>query len=62
MNYLTHAIRFLDRPVFMAGTAIPDWSVVDRKVRFRPQHLEPYLHSGPNSARNRGGDRTTSAL
>ncbi len=43
MNYFTHALNHLDRPYFMAGTAVPDWlSVVDRKVRFRPQHLEPW--------------------
>lgn len=30
----------------MAGTAVPDWlSVVDRKVRFRPQHLGPWADS-----------------
>lgn len=34
MNYLAHGFRFLDRPRFMAGTAIPDWlSVCDRKIR-----------------------------
>ncbi|MBM4076677.1 MAG: hypothetical protein FJ267_13690, partial [Planctomycetes bacterium] len=44
MNYFTHALNYLDRPYFMAGTAIPDWlSVVDRKVRFRPQHLVPWI-------------------
>ncbi len=43
MNYFTHALNHLDRPYFMAGTAVPDWlSVVDRKVRFRPQHLKPW--------------------
>jgi hypothetical protein len=36
VNYFAHAIRFLDRPWFMAGTAIPDWlNVVDRKCRVR---------------------------
>lgn len=44
MNYLAHAIRFLDRPEFVAGTAVPDWlSVADRKVRLRPKQLEPFL-------------------
>lgn len=43
MNYLAHGIRFLDRPEFVAGTAVPDWlSVADRKVRFRPKQLEPW--------------------
>jgi hypothetical protein len=45
MNYLAHALRFLDRPEFVAGTAVPDWlSVADRKVRLRPKQLEPWRH------------------
>jgi hypothetical protein len=44
MNYFAHAIRFLDRPYFVAGTAVPDWlSVVDRKVRVRTKLIEPFL-------------------
>ena len=44
MNYFTHALNHLDRPYFMAGTAIPDWlSVVNRKVRLRPRQLERWL-------------------
>jgi hypothetical protein len=36
MNYFAHGIRFLDRPWFLAGTALPDWlSVIDRGVRLR---------------------------
>jgi hypothetical protein len=43
MNYFAHAIRFLDRPYFMAGTALPDWlSVVDRRVRLRARHVAPF--------------------
>ena len=46
MNYFTHALNHLDRPYFMAGTALPDWlSVIDRKVRLRPRLLEPWLNS-----------------
>ena len=42
MNYFAHGIRFLDRPWFLAGTALPDWlSVLDRKVRLRPKSLLP---------------------
>jgi hypothetical protein len=38
MNYFAHGIRFLDRPWFLAGTALPDWlSVIDRRVRLRPK-------------------------
>jgi hypothetical protein len=42
MNYFAHGIRFLDRPWFLAGTALPDWlSVVNRRVRLRTRHLAP---------------------
>ena len=44
MNYLAHAVRFFDRPEFVAGTAVPDWlSAVDRQVRMRPRLVEPWL-------------------
>jgi hypothetical protein len=40
MNYFAHGMRFLDRPYFLAGTALPDWlRVVDPKVRFRVERL-----------------------
>jgi hypothetical protein len=43
MNYLAHAVRFLERPWFVAGTAAPDWlSAADRRVRLRPKHVEPW--------------------
>jgi hypothetical protein len=48
VNYLAHAYRFLDRPLFVAGTALPDWmNVVDRKNRARKQYALPVLHD-PN--------------
>jgi len=44
MNYFAHGLRFLDRPYFVAGTAVPDWlSVVDRQVRVRAKMIEPLL-------------------
>lgn len=44
MNYFAHAIRFLDRPYFVAGTAVPDWlSVIDRQVRLRDRQVAPFL-------------------
>jgi hypothetical protein len=44
MNYFAHGIRFLDRPYFLAGTALPDWlSIVDRRVRLRARHVSPFL-------------------
>ena len=42
MNYFAHALHFLDRPYFAAGTGVPDWlTVVDRGVRIRRKHAEP---------------------
>jgi len=44
MNYLAHALPFLDRPYFAAATGVPDWlSVADRRVRLRRKHVEPFL-------------------
>jgi hypothetical protein len=43
MNYFAHGIRFLDRPYFLAGTALPDWlSVADRRVRLRARDVQPH--------------------
>ena len=40
MNYLAHGYRHLDRPYFLAGTALPDWlGVVDRRCRVRTKHV-----------------------
>ena len=36
MNYFAHGRRFLDRPYFLAGTAVPDWlNVINRRSRPR---------------------------
>jgi hypothetical protein len=44
MNYFAHGLNHLDRPYFLAGTAIPDWlSVSDRPVRLRPRLLDPWI-------------------
>lgn len=44
MNYLSHGYRFLDDPLFLAGTAVPDWlSVVNRRVRARKRLVEPVV-------------------
>ncbi len=41
MNYFAHALPFLDRPYFVAGTAVPDWlAVADRGARVRPKSAE----------------------
>jgi hypothetical protein len=42
MNYLAHALAFLDRPYFLAGAGVPDWlAVADRPLRLRSRHAEP---------------------
>ena len=44
MNYLAHGYRFLDNPLKVAGTAVPDWlSVVDRQVRIRSRRVHAHL-------------------
>jgi len=41
MNYLAHGYRFLDRPRFLAGTALPDWlAAADRRSRLRRSAVE----------------------
>jgi len=44
MNYLAHALPFLDRPYVAAGTGVPDWlTVVDRRVRVRSKQAQPLV-------------------
>lgn len=44
MNYFAHGRDHVERPYFLAGTAVPDWlSVVDRRMRVRGRRAEPYL-------------------
>ncbi|MFN8855079.1 MAG: hypothetical protein ACK50P_05915 [Planctomycetaceae bacterium] len=44
MNYYAHGVRWIDRPWYAAGTAVPDWlSVVDRQVRVRTKGTRRYL-------------------
>ena len=44
MNYFAHGLRFVDRPFFLAGTAVPDWlSVVDRGMRMRHRLVTPFV-------------------
>lgn len=44
MNYLAHALRFLDRPYFVVGSCTPDLlSVADRGVRLRSRRVLPFV-------------------
>ena len=50
MNYFAHGYRYTDRPYFLVGTAVPDLlSVVDRRVRMRPQKAAAYLANAQDS-------------
>jgi hypothetical protein len=45
MNYLAHGYRFLESPLRLAGTALPDClSVVDRRVRLRSRRIRGLLN------------------
>lgn len=56
MNYFAHALPFLDRPYFVAGTGVPDWLVVaDRAVRLRTKHAEPFLEDQDSSVASLAG-------
>jgi hypothetical protein len=45
MNYLAHGYRFIDRPLFLAGTAVPDWLCVsDRQTRVRSRRIQAAQH------------------
>jgi hypothetical protein len=51
MNYFAHGMRFIDRPYFLAGTALPDWlSVVDRRVRLRARNASPFADGSQTPA------------
>ena len=51
VNYFAHGLRFIDRPLFLAGTAVPDWlSVVDRRMRMRHRLVAPVADSSGSPA------------
>ncbi|MFN0056004.1 MAG: hypothetical protein ACKV0T_27990 [Planctomycetales bacterium] len=51
MNYFTHGVRFVDRPYFLVGTALPDWlSAIDRPVRLRSRTVAPFADGSLNPA------------
>lgn len=46
MNFLSHAVPYLDRPLVAAATGVPDWlSIVDRKIRARSRLAAPFVQS-----------------
>jgi hypothetical protein len=52
MNFLCHALPYLDNPLVAAATAVPDWlSVVDRKIRARERMAVAGLDSDDDAVR-----------
>jgi hypothetical protein len=46
MNFLSHAVPYLDSPLLAVSTGIPDWlRVVDRKIRARSRAAQEFLDS-----------------
>jgi hypothetical protein len=44
LNYFAHGLRFVDRPYFLVGTAVPDLlSVADRRTRLRSRYVEVFV-------------------
>jgi hypothetical protein len=47
MNFLSHALPYLEDPLLAVSTGIPDWlSVVDRKIRARGRMAQAHVESG----------------
>jgi len=56
MNYFAHALPFLDEPHFTVGSGVPDWlMVVDRRIRVRTKHAEPFLDDSNPRVRSLAG-------
>lgn len=52
MNFLCHAIPYLDDPLVAVCTAVPEWlSVIDRKIRARERMATAVLDSDDDSVR-----------
>ena len=52
MNFLCHAMPYLDQPLLAVCTGVPDWlSVVDRKIRARRKLAEVHLESDDSELR-----------
>jgi len=50
MNFLCHALPYLDQPLLAVATGIPDWlRMIDRRIRARQRLAQQYLASAdPN--------------
>lgn len=53
MNFLCHALPYLDQPVVAVCTGMPDFlSVIDRKIRARAKTTTPFLESKDPTTRD----------
>lgn len=53
MNFLSHSLPYLDRPVVAVATGVPDWlSVVNRKIRARSRSAIPFLEVQDSNLRD----------
>lgn len=53
MNFLCHAIPYMDNPLLAVSTGIPDWlSVVDRKIRARRKLAQVHIDSDDQELRS----------
>ena len=52
MNFLCHAMPYLDDPLLAVSTGVPDWlSVVDRKIRARGKLARQFFDSDDSELR-----------
>lgn len=52
MNFLTHALPYLEHPVLAVATGVPDWlNVVDRSIRARGRMAREFLDSEDDDLR-----------
>jgi hypothetical protein len=49
VNYFAHAIRFLDQPYFMAGTAMPDWIRLIDKARVSSKSTQRFIDANSSN-------------
>ncbi|MEL6896761.1 MAG: hypothetical protein AAFP90_11710, partial [Planctomycetota bacterium] len=57
MNFLAHAHRHLNNPLYACGCVVPDWlNAVDRKVRVRRKRVQQWLQD--QHATDQSGDDT----
>lgn len=53
MNYFAHGYRYVDRPYFLVGTALPDMlGAIHRQVRVRRQQAHCFVHDVDSRVRD----------